>query len=88
MGPGTKWSIDRWGSVFRAERRSAQASAHPLSQAQGVLTVTRRQNVYACARLSISGLFFSHTFQSKSPARFILCAACGSVVLLDAARVF
>ena len=23
-----------------------------------------RQNVYACARLSISGLFFSHTFQS------------------------
>ena len=32
---------------------------------------TPRQNVYACARLSISGLFFSHTFQSdiKSPAR-------------------
>ena len=49
---------------------------------------TPRQNVYACARLSISGLFFSHTFQSKSPARFILCAACGSVVLLYAARVF
>ena len=48
---------------------------------------TPRQNVYACARLSISGLFFSHTFQSKSPARFILCAACGSVVLLYA-RVF
>ena len=49
---------------------------------------TPRQNVYACARLSISGLFFSHTFQSKSPARFIVCAACGSVVLLYAARVF
>ena len=49
---------------------------------------TPRQNVYACARLCISGLFFSHTFQSKSPARFILCAACGSVVLLYAARVF
>ena len=49
---------------------------------------TPRQNVYACARLSISGLFFSHTFQSKSPARFILCAACGSVVLLYATRVF
>ena len=49
---------------------------------------TPRQNVYACARLSISGLIFSHTFQSKSPARFILCAACGSVVLLYAARVF
>ena len=52
------------------------------------LNQTPRQNVYACARLSISGLFFSHTFQSKSPARFILCAACGSVVLLYAARVF
>ena len=49
---------------------------------------TPRQNVYACAKLSISGLFFSHTFQSKSPARFIVCAACGSVVLLYAARVF
>ena len=49
----------------------------------------------ACARLSISGLFFSHTFQSdQSLPRalgFILCAACtacGSVVLLYAARVF
>ena len=51
-------------------------------------SATPRQNVYACARLSISGLFFSHTFQSKSPARFILCAACGSVVLLYATRVF
>ena len=53
---------------------------------------TRRQNVYACARLSISGLFFSHSFQSdQSLPRalgFILCAACGSVVLLHAARVF
>ena len=41
------------------------------------------QNVYACARLSISGLFFSHTFQSdQSLPRalgFILCVACGSV---------
>ena len=53
---------------------------------------TPRQNVYACARLSISGLFFSHTFQSdQSLSRalgFILCAACGSVVLLYATRVF
>ena len=53
---------------------------------------TPRQNVYACARLSISGLFFSHTFQSdQSLPRalgFILCAACGLVVLLYAARVF
>ena len=52
------------------------------------MATTPRQNVYACARLNISGLFFSHTFQFKSPARFILCAACGSVVLLYAARVF
>ena len=39
-----------------------------------------------------SGLFFRHTFQSdQSLPRafgFILCAACGSVVLLHAARVF
>ena len=57
-----------------------------------LVPVTPRQNVYACARLSISGLFFSHTFQSdQSLPRalgFILCAACGSVVLLYAARVF
>ena len=51
---------------------------------------TPRQNVYACARLSISGLFFSHTFRQSLPRAlgFILCAACGSVVLLRAARVF
>ena len=56
---------------------------------------TPRQNVYACASLSISSLFFSHTFQSdQSLPRglgFILCVACGSVgsvVLLHAARVF
>ena len=57
-----------------------------------VYFITPRQNVYACARLSISGLFFTHTFQSdQSLLRalgFILCAACGSVVLLYAARVF
>ena len=58
------------------------------NQTTGLPNGTPRQNVYACARLSISGLFFSHTFQSKSPARFILCADCGSVVLLHAARVF
>ena len=55
------------------------------------LRTTPRQNVYACATLSNSGLFFSHTFQSdQSLPRalgFILCAACGSVVLLHAARV-
>ena len=37
---------------------------------------TLRQNVYACARLRISGHFFSHTFQSDpikdSPARSAL----------------
>ena len=53
---------------------------------------TPRQNVYECARLSISGLFFSHTFQSDlslpRALGFTLCAACGSVVLLHAARVF
>ena len=42
--------------------------------------------------LSISGLFLSHTFHSdQSRPRaffFILYAACGSVVLLHAARIF
>ena len=41
---------------------------------------------------SLNGLFFSHTFQSdQSLPRalgFILCAACGSVVLLHTARLF
>ena len=58
----------------------------------GQVLTTPRQNVYAGARLSISSLFFSHTFQSdQSLPRalgFLLCAACGSVVLLHAARVF
>ena len=56
---------------------------------------TPRQNVYACARLSISGLFFSHISSQIKVSRalpralgFILCAACGSVVLLHATRVF
>ena len=51
---------------------------------------TPRQNVYECARLSISGLFFSHTFQSDQslPRALGFCAACGSVVLNHAARVF
>ena len=43
-------------------------------------------------RMSISGHFFSHTFQSyeRLPRElgFILGAACGSVVLLLAAHVF
>ena len=45
-----------------------------------------------CARLSISGHFFSHSFQSDHSLPcaigFILCAACASVVLLHASRVF
>ena len=53
---------------------------------------TPLQNVYACARLRISGHFFSHTFQSDHSLQrafgFIPCVACGSVVLLHAARVF
>ena len=62
------------------------------SSLRATLRATSRENVYECARLSISGLSFSHTFQSdQSLPRafgFILCAACGSVVLLHAARVF
>ena len=36
--PGSKPGVDAiCGLSFRAEKRSAQASAHPLSQAQGGL---------------------------------------------------
>ena len=56
--------------------------------AVGLSWVTPWQNVYACARLSISDLFFSHTFQSdQSLPRalgFILCAACGSCPVCSA----
>ena len=66
---------------------------HTLLRGRFILVVgTLRQNVYACARFSISGHFFSHTLQSghslPRASGFILCAACGSVVLLHAARVF
>ena len=66
-----------------------------MAGVDGGLMATPRQNVYACARLSISGLFFSHTFQSDQSLPRALgftlctaCAACGSVVLLHAACVF
>ena len=62
-----------------ALRARESSSSKPL--------VTPWHNVYACARLSISGLFFSHTFQSDRLPRALMCAACGSVVLLHAARV-
>ena len=48
--------------------------------------ITPRQNVYACARMSISGLFFSHTFHPASSRLHSVCSL--SVVLLHAARVF
>ena len=57
-----------------------------------IVIPTLRQNVYACARSSISGHFFSHTFLSDQSLPgaldFILCEACGSVVLLHAACIF
>ena len=53
---------------------------------------TLQQNVYPCARLSISGHFFSNPFQSvqslPGALDFILCEACGSVVLVYAACIF
>ena len=81
VSPAREQTIHQWATETSGanERRSS-------------LTRTPRQNVYACARLSTSGLFFSHTFQpDQSLPRalgFILCAACGSVVLLHAARGF
>ena len=47
---------------------------------------------HSCVRLIICGHFFSHTFQSDQSLphalSYILCRACGSVVLLHAGRVF
>ena len=62
----------------------------PFCRGVSLGSLTPRQNVYACARLSISDLFFSHTFQSDQSLPCVLgfCAACGSVVLNHAARVF
>ena len=56
---------------------------------QSTVRTTPRQNVYACARLKFH--FRSHFPVRSSLPRalgFILCAACASVVLLHAARVF
>ena len=76
------------GKLFAPPRKAILYSMNNNSQ----VPVTPRQNVFVSARLSISGLFFSHTFRSdQSLPRalgLILCAACGSVVLLHAARVF
>ena len=78
-------------------RRMGRGNVSPFlgpcpARDDGVTLITPRQNVYAWASLRISGLFFSRTFQSdQSLSRalgFILCAACGSVVLLHATRVF
>ena len=66
--------------------KSGSTEAQAYAQGHGP---TPWQNVYACARLSISGLFFSHTFQSDQslPRALGLCTACGSVVLIHATRV-
>ena len=76
----------------RAEPRGSLGRGKGGGGQKEFLGPTPRQNVYACARLSISGHFFSHTFQSDQslprPLGFILCAACGSVALLHAAPVF
>ena len=75
-GPGT--------SALRMLLRSTAVKVSVLN--------TAYSTVYACARLSISSHFFSHTLQSDHSLPralgFILCTACGSVVLLHAARVF
>ena len=63
-----------------------------LLRERTLVAATPRRNVCACARLSISGHFFSQTFQSdQSLPRalgYILCAARGSVVLLHTAHIF
>ena len=53
------------GARYRRNRRHMRRTKEAYrSPKPGLVAETPRQNVYACARLSISGLFFSHTFQS------------------------
>ena len=94
-GDEPQGTMGRVQTAGEAPSRPLSPSRLPLRahfhQKRDVWVRGRRQNVYECVRLSISGLFFSHTFQSdQSLPRafgFILCAACGSVLLLHAARV-
>ena len=53
-----------------------------LPQESTLVTATPWQNVYACANVTKSDQSLPRTLG------FILCAACDSVVLLHAARVF
>ena len=70
MQPRSQGSLLPGSRVGRGRREHWERGCEPYS-------TTPRQNVYACARLSISSLFFSHTFQSdQSLPRafgFILC---------------
>ena len=59
----------------------------PECTAASINTAAKRLRM---RQVEYSGLFFSHTFQSDQslPRALGFCAACGSVVLLHAARVF
>ena len=74
--------MEFWCIFFLAILKSTSLFSHHLFK------WTSRQNVHACASLSIS----SPTFQSDQSLRgalgFTLCAVCGSVVLLSVARIF
>ena len=73
--------------LVHAESPSPSFLGHEVLK-QGVSTGSLQIKL----RMSISGHFFSHTFQSYKRLQrelgFILGAACGSVVLPLAARVF
>ena len=106
MFPWKRWVLmiyeinNIWTAEMKWKWRKDCRSSRNLCNSLGEVTAheTPRQNVYACASLSISGLFFSRllvTFQSDQSLPRTLgftlcaaCAACGSVVLLHAARVF
>ena len=66
--------------IFIDRETSGNETVHSHCQA------TPRQNVYACARLSISGLFFSHTFQSDQrlprPSAVNICKARENFVMV------
>ena len=91
MFPWKRWVLmiyeinNIWTAEMKWKWRNDRRSERNLCNSLGEVTAheTPRQNVYACASLSISGLFFSRllvTFQSdQSLPRtlgFILCAAC------------
>ena len=71
------WLSNRTGTSFDdGKARGKDLTRLPVPNLPLCHWSTPRQNIYACATLSISGLFFSHTFQSDQSLRRALGFIC------------